>query len=223
MSAYFITATSTGIGKTVLTTALAHQLKEKGRKVMAVKPVISGFEEGDLENDTALIAASLGLPLNAENIQRISPFRFEAAISPNLAAAIERREIEPEALLDFCDKTIASYDITLIEGIGGSHVPIAPDFLVADWILDLDIPTILVTGSYLGALSHTLVSVEALLAMGIQIAGIVVSQSEEEPMPFAETVTALMEQLPDQKIFALPRIEKNPLFKNAPDLTRILS
>lgn len=222
MSAYFITATGTGIGKTVLTTALAYQLKEKGRNVMAVKPVISGFEDGDLENDTALIAASLGLSFNTENIRKISPFRYRAAISPNLAAAIERREIEPEALLDFCDKTISSHDTTLIEGIGGTHVPLAEDFLVADWIHDLELPTILVTGSYLGALSHTLVSVEALLGMGINIAAIVVSQSEDQPMPFAETVTALMEQLPDQKIFSLPRIEKEPLFKNAPDLTRIL-
>ena len=112
MSAYFITATGTGIGKTVLTTALAYQLKEKGRNVMAVKPVISGFEDGDLENDTALIAASLGLSFNTENIRKISPFRYRAAISPNLAAAIERREIEPEALLDFCDKTISSHDIS---------------------------------------------------------------------------------------------------------------
>lgn len=222
MSAFFITATGTAIGKTVLTTALAFQLKQKGQSVMAVKPVISGFEEGDLENDTALVAASLGLAFTPENIRKISPFRYQAAISPNLAAAKEGRETPPEALLDFCDKTIASHDITLIEGIGGSHVPLAEDFLVADWISDLDIPAILVTGSYLGALSHTLVSVEALLAMGVKIAAVVVSQSLVEPMPFAETVTALMEQLPDQKIFNLPRIEKEPLFKNAPDLTRIL-
>lgn len=222
MSAFFITATGTGIGKTVLTTALAFELKKRGRKVMAVKPVISGFEDGDLENDTALIAASLGLPFNAENINKISPFRYLAAVSPNLAAAREGREILPEALLDFCDKTIANYDLTLIEGIGGSHVPLAEDFLVADWILDLDIKAILVTGSYLGALSHTLVSAQALLGMGINIAGIVVSQSEDEPMPFAETVTALMDQLPDQKIFALPKIEKEPLFEHAPDLLRIL-
>lgn len=223
MSAFFITATGTAIGKTVLTTALAFQLKQKGQSVMAVKPVISGFEEGDPENDTALIAASLGLAFTPENIRKISPLRYQAAISPNLAAAGEGREIEPEALLDFCDKTITSHDITLIEGIGGTHVPLAEDFLVADWISDLDIPAILVTGSYLGALSHTLVSVEALSAMGIKIAAVVVSQSEVEPMSFVETVTALMEQLPDQNIFSLPRIEKKPLFKNAPELTRILS
>ncbi|MEE8295345.1 MAG: dethiobiotin synthase, partial [Sphingomonadales bacterium] len=116
MNAFFITATGTGIGKTVLTAGLAFQLKKKGRKVMAVKPVISGFEDGDLENDTALIAASLGLPFNAENINKISPFRYLAAVSPNLAAAREGREIMPEALLDFCDKTITNYDLTLIEG-----------------------------------------------------------------------------------------------------------
>lgn len=221
MSAFFITATGTGIGKTVLTTALAFQLKQKGRNVIAIKPVISGFEEGDLENDTALIAASLGLSFSPKNIQKISPFRYQAAVSPNLAAAKEGREISPEALLDFCDKTITSHDITLIEGIGGTHVPIAEDFLVADWIHDLELPTILVTGSYLGALSHTLVSVEALQAMGIKIAAIVVSQSGKEPMPFVETVAALMEQLPDQRIFSLPRIEKEPLYENAPDMLRI--
>ncbi len=222
MSAYFVTATGTGIGKTALTTALAFQLREKGMDVMAVKPIISGFEEDDPENDTAQIAASLGLSFNPATIQKISPFRYQAAISPNLAAAREGRTIEPEAVLDFCDKTIASHDITLIEGIGGSHVPLAEDFLVADWIHDLDIPTILVTGSYLGALSHTLVSIEALSSMGIKIKAVVVSQSLEEPMSFPETVTAIMEQLPDQKIFSLPRITTLPLYENAADLTRIL-
>ncbi len=74
----------------------------------------------------------------------------------------------------------------------------------------------------MGALSHTLVTVEALLGMGIKIAAIVVSQSEDEPMPYAETVSALMEQLPDERIFSLPRINKTPLYKHAPDLLRIL-
>lgn len=222
MKPYFITATGTEIGKTALTSTLCWQLRKKGRDVFAIKPVISGFEDGDLENDTCQIAKALGRSCHEETIRRVSPFRFTAPLSPNLAAAREGKAIIPEEVLEFCDKTIREHDITLIEGIGGTHVPIAEDFLVADWILDLGIPAVLVTGSYLGALSHTLVSVEALQAMGIEIASIVVSQSEEEPMPFKETVRALMEELPDQNIFAFPRVSKTPVYEHAPDMTKVL-
>jgi dethiobiotin synthetase len=223
MSAYFITATGTEIGKTVLTTALAWQLKQAGRNVVALKPVISGFEDDNPEVDTAQIAASLGLPLDQETINTISPFRFRDPISPNLAAAREGKEINPEKLLDFCDRAMASFDVTLIEGIGGTHVPVAKDFLVADWILDLDIPAVLVTGSYLGALSHTLVTVEALQAMGVKIQSIVVSQSADEPMRLEETVAALIDEIHDVPIFALPRIKAEPLYEHAPDMRKVLA
>ncbi len=222
MSAFFITATGTGVGKTVVTSALAWQLKNQGKEVLALKPVISGFEEEDQGSDTAILAASLGLPLDAETVRSISPYRFREPISPNLAAENEGRKIDPERLLDFCDKAMASFETTLIEGIGGTHVPLAKDFLVADWILDMNIPAILVTGSSLGALSHTLVSLDALQGMGIKIRAVVVSQSLDEPMAFTETVKALSNQLPGHDIVALPRIEKTPLYENAPDLTRII-
>lgn len=223
MSAFFITATGTGIGKTVLTTALCYQLRQRGEEVFAIKPVITGFDAKDRDNDTLLIAKSLGLSQDEGTIERISPFRFREPLSPDIAAAIEGRDIDPEEVLEFCDQAIAGHDITLIEGIGGTHAPLGRDFLVADWILDLAIPAVLVTGSYLGTLSHTLVTVEALQAMGISLKAVVVAQSEDEPMPLEKTVTALMEHLPGQRIFSLPRIRNKPLFENAPDLTGVLA
>lgn len=221
MSALFITATGTGIGKTLVTAVLTFQLKQKGHSVIALKPVISGFEDGGKPNDTTILAAAAGLDIGPATIERISPWRFKAPLSPNIAAAREGREIPVKELVAFCKKTIAGNDYTLIEGIGGSHVPLARGYLVADWIKALEIPALVVTGSYLGALSHTLTTLRALRADRIPVAGVVVSASREEPMALAETVTALGDQSPDTKIFPLKRILKEPLWKHAPDLIRV--
>lgn len=223
MSALFITGTGTGIGKTLVTAALTFQLKQKGHNAMALKPVISGSEEGGKPKDTNILAAAMGLGNGPATVERISPWRFKAPLSPNIAAAQEGREIPIKELVAFCKKVIAGNDNTLIEGIGGSHVPLAKGYLVADWIKALEIPALVVTGSYLGALSHTLTTLRALKADGIPVAGVVVSESLEEPMALAETVTALWDQSPDIKIFPLKRIRKEPPWKHAPDLIQIFS
>ena len=223
MSALFITAAGTGVGKTLVTAALTFQLKQKGHNAMALKPVISGFEDGGKPKDTTILAAAAGLGPGPATIERISPWRFKAPLSPNIAAAKEGREIPIEELVAFCKKMIAENENTLIEGIGGSHVPLAKGYLVADWIKALNIPALVVSGSYLGALSHTLTTLKALEGAGINVAGVVVSESLEEPMALAETVTALWDQTPKTKIVSLKRIAKTPPWKHATDLTEFVN
>ena len=153
----FVTGSGTGVGKTLVTAALAHQLSRAGKTVRAVKPVISGYTPAThRDSDTAVLLDSLGSDHSPEAIDRMSPFRFEAPLSPDMAAAREGRQLDFEALLHFCrDCAAGPEDILLIEGVGGVMVPLTRDKTVLDWIEAIDAPCLLVAGSYLGTISHT--------------------------------------------------------------------
>ena len=157
MRPFFITAVGTGIGKTLVTTVLCHQLISLGRRVSALKPVVSGYSVDDPESDPALLLRSLGQSPTGEAIATIAPWRFTAPLSPNLAARREDRSIPMEDLLAFCrEPGGGDVEVRLIEGAGGLMSPIGPRETCLDWIVALNAPVILVTGTYLGAISHTL-------------------------------------------------------------------
>jgi dethiobiotin synthetase len=190
MSAVFITATGTEIGKTHLTRLLIHEARAAGRTVAALKPVITGFDPAaPAASDTGLLLQALGRPVNAETIAAISPWRFREPLSPDMAAAREQRSVPFDDLVAFCRSTKAQ--VVFIEGIGGAMTPLDQAHTVRDWITALEIPAILVAGSYLGTISHTLTTLEALNAKRIPVREIVISESEQSPVPPTETVAAL--------------------------------
>jgi len=203
---WFITATGTDVGKTHVTCALLRHWRSRGIEVRALKPVISGFSLDDPATDSHRILAAMGWEASPANLAAISPWQFRAPLSPDVAAAREGRHIAPDDLIRFCRKTMEEADTPLlIEGVGGTHVPIDRHFLVADWMAALDIPVVLVAGSYLGTLSHTIACLESLAARGIAVAAVAISESETSPMPLAETQTALAQQVQPVPIVSLPR------------------
>jgi len=101
VSAIFITATGTDIGKTFVATTLIRHLRRMGRLVEAIKPVVSGFDPAQAaSSDPGLLLDALGLPVTAQEIERIAPWRFQAALSPDIAAAQEGRSIDVDAVID---------------------------------------------------------------------------------------------------------------------------
>jgi len=123
-----------------------------------------------------------------------------------MAAAREGRTIDFDALVRFCRDAIhGGEEIVLIEGSGGVMVPLTERHTVLDWIAALGIPALVVVGSYLGTLSHSLTAVQALRARHICVAGIVISESEESPVPLAETAASLARFLPGVAIRTVPR------------------
>lgn len=204
MISCFITATGTEIGKTYVTTLLCRQLRAAGCSVRALKPVISGFDPVDCdESDTVRILKALDLPATEANIDAISPWRFRAPLSPDMAAAREGRQIDFAALTAFCRP--GSEDALLIEGVGGAMVPLTDTETVMDWIAALDVPALVVAGSYLGTISHTLTTVAALQGRGIDIAAVVISESETSPVPLAETAGAVRRFVSGVPVVAVPR------------------
>ena len=224
MKRLFVTGSGTGVGKTLATAALAHQLRRAGRTVRAVKPVISGYtRETHGESDTALLLDSLGEAHAGDAIERISPFRFAAPLSPDMAAAREGRTVDYDALLDFCRACAdGPEDALLIEGVGGVMVPLTRDKTVLDWIAALGAPCLLVAGSYLGTISHTLTAAAALHRRGIALAGLVISESEESPVPLAETLETIRRFAAGVPIAIVPRIPGSAPWRDAPDLTFLL-
>lgn len=172
MKKYFITATGTGIGKTFITCNLIRQIKAQGKTVRAIKPIISGWEDSD--TDTHKIIAALA----GGNIDDISPWRLTAPLSPDIAAKKDGVTIDFAEVINFCEPP-ADADYLLIEGVGGVMVPINQNKTIADLIEALAIPAILVAGTYLGSISHTLTAIAALKQHNIKIQKLIINQSKD--------------------------------------------
>jgi len=147
MQPFFITSTGTNIGKTLVTTALVWQLRQAGKMVTALKPVISGYDPNDAQSDSALILQSYGLTPAHDLAASISPWRYTIPLAPNMAAAKEGKPVEFEKLVAFCREHMAlASDIVLVEGVGGVMVPLDNAHTVLDWMVALGWPVILVGG-----------------------------------------------------------------------------
>ncbi len=225
MKARFVTSTGTAIGKTLVTAALVRELRERGEAVRALKPVISGYPGDPGEpSDTEVLLRAQALAACAENVETISPWRFRAPLSPDLAAAREGRRIDFARLVDFTrERRAATEGWLLVEGVGGVCVPLDERHTVLDWIAATGFPAILVAGSYLGTLSHTLTAAAVLRERGVELAGLVISESTESPVPLEELRDTLMRFLGELPCALLPRLPAGgEPWRHAPPLARAL-
>lgn len=213
MNACFITATGTDIGKTYVTTMLCRELRGIGLKVRALKPVLSGYTPKEVStSDSGLILDALGETATEAGVVEITPWRFAAPLSPDMAAEREGRTIDFEALVRFCQPS--KEDFLLVEGVGGAMVPLTQSETVLDWVVALGYPALVVAGSYLGTISHTLTTVNAIRQRGAEVCGVVVSESESSPVPVSETVETIGRFLAGIPVVGLPRtgaVELAPL------------
>ena len=210
MKTIFVTSSGTDIGKTFVMLRLVAELKSAGRRVLALKPVASGFDAAHADaSDTMLLLRAQGL--DPANLDAVSPWRLAAPLSPDMAAAREERSIPFDALVATCRAAGERGGVTLIEGIGGVMVPLDGEHTVLDWIVALGAPTLLVVGSYLGTLSHSLTAVTALRQRGVTVAGIVLSESEVQPVPADETAATLARFVAPTPVRVLPRAAPVPL------------
>lgn len=194
MNGYFITATGTDIGKTFCTAGLLRA--RPGLK--AIKPLLSGYVPSEA-SDSSLLLEAMGREVTEATIKDITPWRYAAPLSPDMAAKREGQEIAYEDLLTFCQTALeGSPDGLLVEGAGGAAVPLTKTKLTADWITDLALPVLLVSGTYLGSISHCLTTAEFLLKRGVLIKAILLNESLNAPVPTQETKVALERYLPCQ-------------------------
>jgi len=216
MKSFFITSSGTDIGKTLVVSLLCHQLIGSGKKVHAIKPVITGWQE-EQESDSKNIIESLGLEYNTKNLNSVSPFRFPASLSPDMAARKEGETIDFLEILSFCKSFENKYDYFLVEGVGGVMTPLTENETVLDLISELSMPAIVAAGSYLGSISHTLTALHCLKTKGIEISSLIVSESKNSSVSFEETINTLKNfvNIPIIKLPLVPNeIEKWKYTKN---------
>ena len=205
MTAVFVTGTGTDVGKTFVTAALVRHARAAGRNVAAFKPVVSGFDPATTAiSDPGVLLEALGRP--PADIEQISPWRFAAPLSPDLAAAREGRTLDFDAIVAFSRRAATSADLTLIEGVGGVMVPLDERHTVLDWMSALRLPVLLAAGSYLGTISHTLTALRVLAQRNLEIAAIVVSESSAPGAPLDDTVAAIARFADAIEVIGLPRL-----------------
>ncbi len=205
MTAIFITATGPDVGKNAVVASLIGHLRQNGRSVEAIMPIVSGYDTAQAAaSDPGTLIAALGLPFSPELIERTSPWRFRAALSPDLAARLEGRSVDVDAVIDYCKAAIdARRDVLLIEGVGGIMVPLDEQRTILDVMMALRLPLILVTGSYQGTVSHTLTALDSLLRRDMNVLATIVSETPGSKVPLGEVVSSLARFT--APVIALPR------------------
>lgn len=179
--ALFVTGTDTGVGKTVVTAALARYLSDNGLRIGVMKPIETGVENPvDPGCDAALLtwAARAGDPADW-----IAPYRLKTPVAPAQAAAVENIQIDAYIVADRMRKLAEGKDLLLVEGAGGLMVPVRGGFLIADLVKLLNLPLLIVARTGLGTLNHTLLTVFAAMNMDITVAGILLNGLPQDPGP----------------------------------------
>jgi dethiobiotin synthetase len=210
VTAIFITGTGTEVGKTFVAASLIRHLRGMGRSVEAIKPVVSGFDpDRATASDPGILLQALGFPVSLPNIERVSPWRFRAAMSPDAAARQEGHRIDVEEVIAFCQSAIDQrQEILFIEGAGGVMVPLDEQRTILDVMMALQLPLILVAGSYLGTISHTLTALDALFRRDLSVLAVIVSETPGSTVSLADTVDAIGRFA--QPVIGLPRQQSGP-------------
>ena len=193
MSAYFVTGTDTGVGKTLVSCALLHRFAQTGMSTVGMKPVAAGLD-GNGDNEDVVLLCSASTVKAADGL--VNPCAFSSAIAPHLAAAEEGREIRFAPIQQALDKLLRQADVVVVEGVGGFRVPLGTDGDSADLARVLGLPVILVVGLRLGCINHTLLTLEAIQARGLVIAGWVANCIDPAMLRRDENIATLSRLIP---------------------------
>lgn len=191
----FVTGTDTGVGKTVVTAAMAAALRRRGVPVRALKPVASGVEAGAGE-DAELLAFAAGHP-------PLSALRFVAPLSPHRAAALEGRRVELPPLLEWIE---AQPGTRLVEGVGGWEVPLSWDLRVSDLATTLGYPVVVVAPDRLGVINQALLTVEAVRRRGLRVDALVLVEQETPDGSTLYNGQDFQRLLGETRVVSVPRV-----------------
>jgi dethiobiotin synthetase len=209
-----ITGTDTGVGKTFVGCGLAATLRQRGLRIAPFKPAESGCE---LDPQTGQLVPSDAVLLRQASgteapIESICPYRFQSPLAPWVAAELEQKDdegegkgIDPSFLAWQFQELAAGHDLVIVETAGGILVPLGEQFHFGDLARLLDLPVLLVAGSKLGVINHTLLTVEYLRGAGLELLGVVLNHPVEDHSAAVETNEGNLRKLVNAPLFLLPR------------------
>lgn len=204
---YFISGVDTDAGKTVVTGLMARYLQRRGVRVITVKLIQTGNPPGFSEDREKhrLMMGGISFPEDEEGLTAPQIFRFPS--SPHLAASLEKRTVSVEAMRYAVKTASKRYEVTLVEGAGGLAVPLTENLLTIDFAREEKWKPILVTTGKLGSLNHAILSIEALTARKMKLAGTVYNEALDAPPEIlADTFRMIKKylELNGQKSFVVP-------------------
>ncbi len=189
---YFVTGTDTGVGKTLVSCALLYGFAAQGKRVVGMKPVAAGCADGGQHEDVRQLR-------DASNILashgQINPYCFAQTAAPHLAARFVGVNINLERIVESFAELARQADVVIVEGAGGLLVPLNGYQDSADLAMQMDLPIILVVGIRLGCLNHALLTVEAITARGLTLAGWVANVLDEHMTMREENIAALQQRI----------------------------
>lgn len=189
----FVTGTDTGVGKSLVSAALARFLVRQGIRVGVMKPVESGVSmPSALGQDGELLrwAADCDAP-----IELISPCRLREPLAPSLAAKLDGTVIDIDGLVSDAKQLLERYEFVIIEGAGGLMVPLRDTFMVGDLARRIGLPLLTVCRPGLGTINHTLLTLQAARSWGLEPAGLVVNGMPELPGMAEQHAPSMLAQL----------------------------
>jgi dethiobiotin synthetase len=205
MRGCFVTGTDTGVGKTVLAAAIAARLVTDGVSVVVRKPVLSGLDElsdGGWPFDDELLALGAGC-----DPDRVALRRFGPAVSPHLAAELAGEEIDVGSLVAELRESFTG-GVPVVEGVGGLLVPLSVGWDVRRLAAELGLPVVLAARPGLGTINHTLLTVGAARAVGLQLAGIVFTPWPAQPSVIERSNLETVARLSGIEVATLPVIKR---------------
>jgi dethiobiotin synthetase len=177
----FVTGTDTEVGKTVIAASLAAVLRERGHKVGVMKPVVSGCREKDgvlIGDDTVCLMAAARV---TDDISLVSPFRYRPPVAPTVAAAEAGESIELDRIILAYNTLCDTSEVMVVEGVGGIMVPLTDTETVIDAAKAMNLPLIVVARASLGTINHSLLTVRAAEAAGLDVAAVVLNRFNPDP------------------------------------------
>lgn len=207
MRGLFVTATDTGVGKSILSAALLAAIIADGRPALAYKPALTGMDEPAQTTwgrDHELLAGVTG-----QAPQEVAPLRFGPAVSPHLAAQLADSPIDPRGLAAGARRLAAADPAAtlVVEGVGGLLVPLAEQYLVRDLAVELGLPLLVAARPGLGTINHTLATLECARQAGLQLAAVVLTPWPAEPGVLERSNRETLRALGEVEVATLPAID----------------
>ena len=183
MRGLFITATDTDVGKTLVTAALLRLVRKADVDAMVFKPIQSGTPAGDAWDknlrapDVLKCLAAAKLTPTDDELPLLCPYQYQQACSPHLAGRMAGKYADIDRIADCAKTLLTSRDALLVEGAGGTLVPINENQTMLDIMTRLAMPVLLVARGSLGTINHTLLSLETLRRAGLEVIGVVINDA----------------------------------------------
>ena len=203
MRGFFVTGTGTEVGKTVVAAVIARSLVAAGARVAVFKPAVERLGE-TAEPDHVLLRRAAG---SAQSDDEIAPYRYEEPVSPHLGAELAGAEIDPARLLAAARRASGRADALVVEGVGGLLVPLTLGYLVRDFARELGLPVVIAADPGLGTINHTLLTIEAARAVGLEPALVVLTPWPGDPSVVERSNREAIERLGSVQVEPLPELE----------------